>query len=140
MSLFRLLVWYKNSRAMNLIIWILQGLLGFAFFGAGMTKLITPKPKLIEMFGDWVKAIPGQGMKLIGFLEVAGAIGLILPMALSILPILTVFAAIGLAMTMIGAIILHVQRKEFAKLVPNIVLLALSVFIIYGRLVLLPVN
>ena len=125
---------------MHIVFWIIQGLLGIAFFGAGMTKLMTPKPKLVDMFGDWVAAIPGEGMKLIGFLEVAGAVGLILPMALSILPILTPIAAVGLAMTMIGAIVLHMRRKEYSKLVPNFVLLVLSISVIIGRLVLLPVT
>ena len=124
---------------MHIVIWIVQGLLGFAFLGAGMMKLTTPKPVLVEKFGDWVESIPGEGMKWIGFLEVAGAVGLILPMALSILPILTLFAALGLCLTMIGAIVLHVQRKEYGKLVPNFVLLALSAFVIFGRLVLIPV-
>lgn len=124
---------------MHIVLWVIQGLLGVAFLGAGITKLMNPKVKLINMFGDWVESVPGEGMKLIGFLEVAGAIGLILPMALLILPILTPIAAIGLCLTMVGAIILHVSRKEYGKLAPNIVLFILAAGVVYGRLVLLPV-
>ena len=87
-------------------------------------KLTTPKAKMVDTLGDWVEAIPGEGMKVIGLLEVAGALGVILPMALSILPILTPLAAIGLCLTMIGAMIVHIQRKEYNKLAPNVVLFA----------------
>ncbi len=38
--------------------------------------------------------------------------GLILPKLLDIAPILSPIAAIGLAITMIGAITLHIRRKE----------------------------
>ena len=124
---------------MHIALWVIQGLLGIAFLGAGLTKLVTPKFKLVEMFGDWVESIPGEGMKLIGFLEVAGAVGLILPMALLILPVLTPIAALGLCLTMVGAIILHVRRKEYNKLAPNLVLLILAAGVVFGRLVLLPV-
>ena len=124
---------------MHIALWIIQGLLGIAFFGAGMTKLMTPKFKLIEMFGDWVESVPGEGMKLIGFLEVAGAIGLILPMALVILPILTPLAAAGLCLTMVGAMVLHIRRKEYDKLAPNVILFILAAGVVYGRFVVLPV-
>ena len=124
---------------MHIAIWIIQGLLAFAFFAAGTMKVVTPKPVLVEKLGDWVKNVPGDGLKVIGILEVLGAIGLILPMALAILPILTPLAAIGLALTMVGAIILHANRKEYAKLAPNFVLLTLAVCVIVGRLILMPV-
>ena len=118
---------------MHIIIWIIQVLLALAFLGAGVMKLVTPKPELTVRFGDWVDNIPGEGMKVIGALEVAGAVGLILPMALSILQFLTPLAAIGLCLTMLGAIILHLSRKEYSKLVPNLILLALSASVVVGR-------
>ena len=124
---------------MHIVIWIFQGLLAFAFFAAGMMKVVTPKPVLIEKLGDWVTKVPGEGLKVIGVLEVLGALGMILPMALAILPILTPLAAIGLALTMVGAIILHANRKEYSKLAPNFILLTLAVCVILGRLVLMPV-
>ena len=124
---------------MHIALWIIQGLLAFAFFAAGMMKVVTPKPVLVEKLGDWVKNVPGEGLKVIGILEILGAIGVILPMALAILPILTPIAAIGLALTMVGAIMLHVNRKEYSKLAPNVVLLAFAVCVILGRLVFMPV-
>lgn len=106
---------------------------------AGFMKLAQPNPTLPEKLGDWVDTIPGNGMKIIGLLEIAGAAGLILPMLLDIQPMLTPVAAIGLALTMLAAMLLHLSRSEYNKILPNIVFLVLTAFAAYGRLVLVPV-
>ena len=72
-------------------------------------------------------------MKIIGALEVAGAIGLILPWLLDIAPILTPIAALGLVLTMLGAAIVHLRRGETQMIVPNIVLGLLALFVALGR-------
>lgn len=51
-------------------------------------------------------------IKLLGLVEVLGAIGLILPLALGIAPILTPLAAIGHLTMMIGAIMVHMRHNE----------------------------
>jgi uncharacterized membrane protein YphA (DoxX/SURF4 family) len=61
-------------------------------------------------------------------------------MAIDVLPILTLLAAIGLVMTMLGAMGLHIQRKEYDAIKKNIPLMLLALFVAIGRLVLLPVN
>ena len=72
--------------------------------------------------------------------EILGAIGLILPSALRIQPRLTVWAAYGLALVMVLAIIFHLSRGETANIVPPLVLLALSLFVAYGRSKLAPIE
>jgi len=125
---------------MNIILWIAQGLLAFAFFGAGMMKLTQPKEKLMERGMGFVEDFPDTIVKGIGALEVAGAIGLILPLLLEFLPnILTPLAAVGLVLTMIGAAITHIRRNEIPAIVPNLVLLGIAAFIAYGRFLLVPV-
>jgi len=124
---------------MNLILWIAQGLLAFAFFGAGMMKLTQPKEKLAERGMAFVEDFSPNIIKTIGALEVAGAIGLILPLLLNIVPILTPLAAVGLVLTMIGAALTHIRRNEIPAIVPNLVLLGIAAFIAYGRFVLVPV-
>ena len=66
--------------------------------------------------------------RTIGLLEVLGAIGLILQ-ALGVGPILMPLAALGLALTMVGAIATHVGLGEINRLAPAIVLLALALFV-----------
>jgi len=75
---------------------------------------------------------------VISILEVAGAIGLILPPITRILPILTPLAASGLALTMIGAIIYNISIDRFSHLPINIFLFIVAAFIAYGRFVTIP--
>lgn len=124
---------------MNIILWIAQALLAFAFFGAGIMKVTQPREKLMERM-KYVEDFSDNIIKIIGALEVAAAIGLILPLALGILPILTPLAGAGLVLTMIGAIITHLRRSEIPMIVPNIVLGLIALFVVYGRFVLVPVT
>jgi uncharacterized membrane protein YphA (DoxX/SURF4 family) len=118
---------------MNIALWIVQGLLAVAFLMAGGMKLTQPKEKLATNMG-WVEDFSQNTVRVIGLLEVLGAIGLILPMALSILPVLTGIAAVGLVLTMIGAAITHIRRGEMPMLVPPAVLGLLAAFVAVGRL------
>lgn len=118
---------------MNLALWIIQGLLAIMFLMAGLTKLGNTKKDLHEKLGDWVDQYASSSLKLIGMLEVLGAVGLILPMSINILPILTPIAAIGLAMTMVGAIKVHYDRKEQGKIKINLVLMVLAIIVAVGR-------
>ena len=70
-----------------------------------------------------------------GLLAVAflGAIGLILPAALDIVPLLVPIAATGLALLMLGAAATHGRRKEPQMIVANLVLFALAAFVAWGR-------
>jgi uncharacterized membrane protein YphA (DoxX/SURF4 family) len=72
-------------------------------------------------------------IKARGVLEILAAIGLILPAALDIAPILVPLAATGLVLMMIGAIIVHSRRKETQALPINIILLLLAAFVAWGR-------
>ena len=77
-------------------------------------------------------------MRAIGAWEVLGAIGVVLPAWTGILPWLTPLAAAGLAVNMGGAMSTHLRRKEYPMIVANLVLLALAAFVVYGRLVVVP--
>ena len=122
---------------MNLALWATQALLAVAFGLVGFTKLTQPKETLAQQMG-WVADVPSSTVKLIGALEVAGAAGLILPLFTGILPWLTPVAAAGLVLTMIGAMVTHVRRHEYANIFPNLVLLLLAAFIAYGRFIAVP--
>ena len=124
---------------MNVALWIAQALLASMFLMAGVMKLIKPKKDLREKLGDWIDQYTGSTLKLIGLLELLGAVGLLVPIGLDILPILTPLAAIGLAMTMVGAIKIHADRKEHDKVKMNVALMTLALFIAVGRFLILPV-
>ena len=122
---------------MNIALWIVQILLALVFAMAGIMKVTRPFEKLAENM-KWAKSVGPRGVRLIGVLEILGAIALILPAVTGILPWLTPIAAIGLVLTMIGAMITHGRRGEFPNMGLNLVLLLLAVFIVFGRFVAVP--
>jgi len=117
---------------MNIALWIVQILLAIAFGMAGLTNIIQPKEKLAART-PYVEGFAATTIKLIGTLEVLGAIGLIVPLLTVILPWLTPLAAAGLVLTMLGAMATHVRRQEHQNLIVNLVLLLLAAFVAYGR-------
>ncbi|MBT5634252.1 MAG: DoxX family protein, partial [Gammaproteobacteria bacterium] len=87
---------------MNTVLWIFQGILTFMFLMVGTMKLMQPKEKMADKMG-WVEDFSQGQIRVIGILEVLGALGLVLPMLTGILPILTPLAALGLVFIMLGA-------------------------------------
>src|SRR5947207_12686764 len=124
---------------MNIVLWIVQILLALVFAMAGIMKVTRPFEKLAENM-KWAKDVGPRGVRLIGVLEILGAIGLILPAVTGILPWLTPVAAACLALTMIGAMITHGRRGEYSQIGINVVLLLLTLFVAYGRFVIVPIS
>jgi uncharacterized membrane protein YphA (DoxX/SURF4 family) len=124
---------------MNMVLWIVQILLALAFAMAGIMKVTQPIDRLETRMG-WVKDVGTRGVRLIGSLEILGALGLILPAVTGIWPWLTPLAATGLALTMVGAMITHGRRGEYSSIVANLVLLLLALFVVYGRFVIVPIS
>ncbi len=117
---------------MNTALWIVQGLLGLAFFAAGAMKATQPLDKLAANMA-WIKTSSPAMVRFIGISEVLGGIGLIAPTATGILPILTPVAAICLVVVMVLAAITHARLNEFPAIGANVVLGALSAFVAWGR-------
>ena len=112
--------------------WVVQLLLAAAFLAAGGMKLSQPKEKLAANMA-WVEDFSPGTVRLIGALEVLGALGLVLPALTGVLPWLTPLAAVGLALTMVGAILTHLNRKENTAVAAPAPLLVLAALVAYGR-------
>jgi putative oxidoreductase len=87
-----------RRRAENVALWVAQALLALLFVFAGTSKLINVQPEVVDEFnkiglGQWFRYLTGA-------LELAGAIGLLIPR-------LSHLAALGLAGVMAGAVITH---------------------------------
>jgi uncharacterized membrane protein YphA (DoxX/SURF4 family) len=117
----------------NVVLWIVAGVLAAAFLGAGLMKLAQPKEKLVESGMGWAGDFSPGVVKAIGALEVLGALGLILPAVFDVATVLVPLAAVGLALIMAGAIVVHARRKETPMVVANVVLLVLALFVAWGR-------
>lgn len=123
---------------MTIALWIVQILLALLFLMAGFMKVSQPVAKLQERM-SWTKHAAPWMVRLVGALEILGAIGLILPKATNILPWLTPVAALGLVLTMLGAMIIHFGLKEAKQASMPFILLLLSLFIVLGYFVFVPI-
>lgn len=124
----------QPSKALHIGAWIAQVLLAAAFGMAGLMKLGTPSEELVAQGMTWINDAPAFLPKFIGASEVAGAVGLILPSALRILPKLTPLAAAGLLVVMVLASLLHLSLGEFAAIGANAVLGGLAAFVLWVRI------
>lgn len=118
---------------METVLWIVQGLLAAIFIATGLTKLTQPRAKLAAGPMRWAADVTDAQFRAIGALEVFGAVGLILPAALGVVPILTAFAALGLVLTMVGAIAIHRRYGEMDRLAVPIVVLVLALVVAVER-------
>jgi uncharacterized membrane protein YphA (DoxX/SURF4 family) len=123
---------------MNIILWILQILLGLYFFGTGIVHFVVP-PGLPEPMA-WMYDLAPTLHWISGTAEILGGLGLILPAATRIQPRLTPLAAAALALVMVLAMGYHVQRGEMINIGMNVVLGLFLAFIAYGRWKLAPLT
>jgi hypothetical protein len=122
---------------MDTAVTVIQVLLGLLMTIGGLLKLILPYAKYTNIPGvAWSKDFKPWHIKLIGALEVSGGVGLIAPLFLPSLTMLTPLAAVGIALYMSGAMATHLRRSEYPHMVGNLVVFLVPALIIaYSRLV-----
>jgi uncharacterized membrane protein YphA (DoxX/SURF4 family) len=127
----------RRRPALNIGLWVVQVLLALLFLWAGGMKLVMPLEKLTA----GPVHLPGLFLRFIGVAEILGGIGLLLPGLLRIRPILTSWAAAGLVIIMIGAVVITLQGGAGAgmALIPAVTGL-LAAFVAYGRWRLAPLG
>jgi hypothetical protein len=100
------------------------------------TKMFVSREKMAGMMGEaskWALDFSPGALRAIGALEFLGAVGLILPAALDIAPVLVPLAASGAALLFVGAVITRLRRGERATIVVDLVYLAMAAFVAWGR-------
>ena len=118
---------------MNITLWIVQGLLAAIFGSGGLVKALQPQKRLHDQGLTWVEDFSPGAVKAIGALEVAAAVGLVLPAVTGLAPVFVPLAAVGLGLMMIGAAVVHVRRGEIPFIAVNAALLAAAAFVAWGR-------
>lgn len=120
---------------MDTILWVVQGFLTIAFLMAGGLQFFQPDTIILARALGALEPFSKTQIRIIGALEIAAAFGLILPMSLDILPVLTPLSAIGLILTMLVAGYTHYRRSEFPNIGVNVTLGILSLIVAFGRLI-----
>ncbi|UUZ81237.1 DoxX family protein [Paenibacillus sp. P26] len=117
---------------MNVVLWIVQGILALGFIYSGWLKAI--QYEAAKTSWTWVSDVPKSLVFFIGLAELLGVIGLILPQITKIVPVLTPIAAAGLAAIVLFGAVFHMIRGEYREIIVNIIFLALALFVAIGRL------
>ena len=94
---------------MNVLLWVVQGVLALIFLLHGVLFLVMPARAKEEFSKGSLSLAFGR---FIGGAEFVAAFGLLLPGWTHILPWLTPLAALGLLPIMVGATVSHLRRRE----------------------------
>jgi uncharacterized membrane protein YphA (DoxX/SURF4 family) len=120
------------SKGLDVALWVVQTLLALTFAGTGIWKLVTPIAELGAKM-PWMGQVSPGFLYLTAAFDTLGGLGVLLPSATRIKPGLTVLAALGCAALQASAIVFHVSRGEAASTPFNLLLVALSLFVAWGR-------
>ena len=116
---------------LSTVIWAVQWVLAVFFLVVGAAHAFRSLEKLRKET-YWVGALNPGVVRLIGGLEMLGAVGLIGPAMSGVMPWLTTWAALGLGLTMLGAVVFHLSRREFDALPINLIPLAMAALVVVG--------
>lgn len=111
---------------------MIQGFVASALATSGAVILLVPKEKLIHKL-SWVKEYSDGMRYFICTSKILGAIGLILPMYLDVLPVLTPIAACFIAVFMLLAMRYHIAKREYKDVPATVVFFVLAILISYHR-------
>ena len=122
----------KNSKVLNVMLWIAQVLLAATFIWASMMKLFQSIDKLSAMW-PWVAEVPVALLKFTAVVDLLGGLGLVLPALFRIKPKLTPITAAAVIILMVIASGFHISRGEASVIGANVVFAIFAAFIAWGR-------
>jgi hypothetical protein len=122
-----------KEHLMNIALWITQMLLVLVFGYSALIKGTQSTERAVELGMTGVVNVRLPVMRFIAYCELFGVIGLIVPYVTGVLPILTPLAALGLGVIMVLAARIHLGLGEPGTAVGNMVLLAMCLFVAWGR-------
>jgi len=118
---------------MNTALWAGQVLLALVFAASGLMKISWDKERLITSGQTGVQPFSPGVIKAVAACELLAVIGLTVPWATGIAPILTPLAATGLAAVMVGAISSHVYLREPRNVAITTTLFVMCLLVAWGR-------
>ena len=126
---------------MNAALWVTQLLLAVIFLLSGAAKLTMSRDRMLATGQTGAAAFPLPITRFTAACELLAVIGLILPRLWGVAETLTGWAAVGLAVVMLGAMGMHAKlavtqhrATEWRNASFNVAILALCVFVAVGRI------
>lgn len=125
---------------MDIALWIVAEVLGLPFVVGGIIKMLLPRDRFasVNASTSWAAEFNPRTFKAIGAVETLGGIGMALPAAIDVLPMLVPIAASGMALYMSGAATTRIRRGEWVALQGDFLFLCLCLFVAWGRFALEP--
>ena len=117
-----------TTKAANVRLWVAQSILAIVFLFAGVMKFVMPLDVLTQQ-----SHMPGLFIRFIGFWEVLGALGLLLPGIFRIRTQLTGLAAAGLVVIMTGATAIGFSRGQIGAGILPLVIGLLALYVARNR-------
>lgn len=114
------------------MIWTAQVVLAITFTLSGIIILMF-KDKLKHRL-TWLQEYSPEMVIFICLAKILGALGLVLPMCIGIMPILTAFSALGIALFMACAFYYHINKREYKDIPATVLFFILAVLIAYHRI------
>ncbi|KQW46900.1 hypothetical protein ASC77_16995 [Nocardioides sp. Root1257] len=117
----------------NTWLWILAGFLALLFLGTGVLKLTRTREQIVAEGLTWAEDYSESQLRALGWAEVLGAVGLVVPPLVG-LGIVTPVAATCLSVLTVGALVVHVRRRELLPdALRTIALIVMCVVLAYWR-------
>jgi hypothetical protein len=116
----------------SISLFVVQTLLALTFAGTGIWKMATPIPELAAKM-PWMGQVSPSFLYATAVFDLLGGLGVLLPSLTRIKPGVTVLAALGCAALQACAVVFHFSRGEAANTPFNFVLIALALFVAWGR-------
>jgi hypothetical protein len=108
---------------------VLQGILILLFLLAGFFKLAQTKEKIVAGGGAWAADFQTGHIKMIGMLECALSLGLLLPFLISVPQLVPTVASTGMGLVMMSAVFVHIKRKEYGFVVFTLLLSLIAFYV-----------
>jgi hypothetical protein len=119
----------------HLALWVATGLLAAVALAGGISKTFVPKHRLAEHPGGaWTADVSVGFVRTLGVLELLAVVGLTLPAALDVAPVVVPVTALCWVGLMVGAMITHGRLGQFGLVMVNLAYLSIAAFVAWGRL------
>ncbi len=126
---------------MNAAAWAAQIVLAVIFLASGLAKLTMSRERMLASGQTGAAAYPLPIVRFTAACELLAVVGLLLPTLLGIAAGLAGWAAVGLAIVMIGAMAMHSKlavteqrATEWRNVATNVALLVVCVFVAIQRI------
>lgn len=121
---------------MNILLWVLQVALAWFCIAGGFFQIF--KFAELQKGVASMRALPRGLWAFLGVVSCVAGVGLILPAAINVLPIVTPIAAAIIAVESIVISAIYIHYGDRPPLTYSVIMAILATFIAYGRFVLAP--